>query len=180
VLDFGITKLTVEAGNGKTQGVFGTPACMSGCLPSRVVYGEDPGEALASRAVDVALPPRGVGPAPGVELGQHGRAARLRGKFGLGLAHRRDRVVASADCPQRPGLDRMDLAVRVCAGLRLVKDRQGVVDALDGARRLPGRQITARGRGRPIARSSFCAASGLRARAAMVSASIAIASWHRR
>ena len=86
VLDFGIAKLTVDAGSRKTQGVFGTPAYMSpeqcastgtvdgrtdlyslGCIFYELVCGRPPfghgGVGLiASHLRDAPLPPRALAP----------------------------------------------------------------------------------------------------------------------
>jgi len=86
VLDFGIAKLTVDAGAGKTQGVFGTPAYMSpeqcastggvdgradlyslGCIFYELVCGRPPFgqggiELIAAHLRDVPAPPRAFAP----------------------------------------------------------------------------------------------------------------------
>jgi serine/threonine-protein kinase len=86
VLDFGIAKLTVDAGAGKTQGVFGTPAYMSpeqcastaavdaradlyslGCILYELVCGRPPFgqggiELIAAHLRDMPPPPRAIAP----------------------------------------------------------------------------------------------------------------------
>jgi tetratricopeptide (TPR) repeat protein len=86
VLDFGIAKLTVDSGAGKTQGVFGTPAYMSpeqcastgavdaradlyslGCIFYELVCGGPPFghgglELIAAHLRDTPMPPRAIAP----------------------------------------------------------------------------------------------------------------------